>query len=151
MSFTLVAPSQALLDAIAYAAGHRVLCVAAVGNGGVQAQMYPASWPGVIAVAATTMADQRSIFSNYGSRVDLSAPGEALITTYPGNHYAAVWGTSFATALVSGAAALIHQYMPTVSESGAIDIFDEGASVPSYLGKARIDLYRALRHLLEEM
>ena len=39
----------------------------------------------------------------------IAAPGEALITTYPGNHYAAVWGISFSAALVSGAADLLMQ------------------------------------------
>ncbi len=76
--------------------------VAAVGNNGSQIATYPASWKGVIVVASTSMTDHRSAFSNYGA-VDMSAPGEALIIPYPGNHYAAVWGTSFSTALVSAA------------------------------------------------
>lgn len=150
MSFTLVAPSQALADAIAYAASRRVFLVAAVGNDGSEMMTYPASWPGVIAVAATTMNDERSKFSNYGSRVDLSAPGEALITAYPGNHYAAVWGTSFAAALVSGGVALIDQWVPSICESSLLRVLDHGHEVPSSLGEARIDLYSALYHLLFE-
>jgi len=151
MSFTLVAPSTALYDAIAYAANHQVLCVAAVGNGGVQSTDYPASWPGVVAVASTSMTDRRSTFSNWGSRVDISAPGEALIVAYPGNHYAAAWGTSFSTALVSGTAALIGQYRPGLSESSMLKILEEGADVPSCLGKARLDIYRALLEMFERM
>jgi len=47
-----------------------------------------------------------SSFSNYGSDVvSIAAPGEALVTTYPGNHYAAAWGTSFSSALVAGTTA----------------------------------------------
>jgi subtilisin family serine protease len=149
MSFTLVAPSPALLDAINYAASQHVLCVAAMGNAGVQSTDYPAAYPGVVAVASTSMADQRSAFSNYGSRVDVSAPGEGLVTAYPGNHYAMAWGTSFSTALVSGTMALVHQYKPRISEDSALKLLEHGAWVPSYLGKARLDLYRALFSLLD--
>jgi subtilisin family serine protease len=149
MSFTLVAPSQALQDALAYAASRRVMLVAAVGNDGVQKSLYPASWPGVIAVASTTMNDERSVFSNWG-RVDISAPGESLVTAYPGNHYAVVTGTSFATALVSGAVSLVQQYLPRLSEGTALKVFEHGAEVPSYLGEARIDVYKALVYLLHE-
>jgi subtilisin family serine protease len=148
MSFTLTAPSRALWDAIAYAAGRQVVLVAAVGNDGSEMTTYPASWPGVIAVAATTMADRRAEFSNYGSRVDLSAPGEALITPYPGNHYAAAWGTSFATALVSGAASLVQQFRPSISADGMLKALEHGEEISSLLGKARLDLWDALYHLL---
>jgi subtilisin family serine protease len=49
---------------------------------------------------------QISSFSNYGPDiVSVAAPGEALVTTYPGNHYAAAWGTSFSSALVAGTTA----------------------------------------------
>src|SRR2546426_7846581 len=41
----------------------------------------------------------------FRSDVQLAAPGEGIITTYPGGHYAAAWGTSFSTAFVSGGAA----------------------------------------------
>jgi subtilisin family serine protease len=149
MSFTLTAQSQALIDAIGCAMGKRVLLVAAVGNNGMQMTTYPAAYKGVIAVASTTMADKRSDFSNYGS-VDLSAPGEALITAYPGNHYAAVWGTSFSTALVTGSVALIQQYLPRATESTALKILEHGADVDSSLGEARIDAYQALVYLLKE-
>jgi subtilisin family serine protease len=150
MSFTLVAPSPSLLDAIAYAASQRVLCVAAVGNDGSASSDYPASWPGVVAVASTNMYDQRSSFSNWGFRVDMAAPGEGLIVAYPGNHYAAAWGTSFSTALVSGAAALIAQFRPGLSEAVVLEILEKGACVPNYLGKARLDVYSALSRMLRE-
>ena len=52
-------------------------------------KVYPAGDPYVIGVGATTSLDLRSAFSNYDvSSVKTAAPGEALITTYPGNHYA---------------------------------------------------------------
>ena len=149
MSFTLAAPSQSMLDAISYATSQGVLCVAAAGNSGIQIDTYPASWSGVLDVASTTNADQRSLFSNWSSRVDLSAPGEALITAYPGNHYAAAWGTSFSTALVSGSVALMHQYAPRLNESAAMKALENGADVPSGMGKARLNAYHTLNELIE--
>jgi hypothetical protein len=151
MSFVLASPSKAMLDAVTYAASNKVLCVAAAGNGGTQVDAYPAAWPGVVDVASTDSLDHRCVFSNWSSRVDLSAPGDSLITPYPGNHYAAVSGTSFSTALVSGSVALIQQYIPHVSESTALKVLEEGGDVSSGLGKARIDLYHALYDLITEV
>jgi len=59
-------------------------------------------------VASTTDQDTRSSFSNFGMIVWVAAPGEAIVTTYPFNTYAAGWGTSFSAPFVSGGAALLH-------------------------------------------
>jgi hypothetical protein len=150
MSFTLATPSRSMLDAVVYAAAHGVLCVAAAGNDGVQKDTYPAAWPGVIDVASTTNTDERSLFSNWSSRVDMSAPGEALITAYPGNHYAAAWGTSFSTALVTGSVALVQQYVPRISEPDILKLLEDGAVVPSGMGKARLDLYQAITEMIHD-
>ena len=72
--------------------------------------MYPAAFGNVISVGSVSPAGQQSTFSNFGpDLVQIGAPGEALITTYPGQHYAQVWGTSFSAALVSGAASVMIQ------------------------------------------
>ncbi len=108
MSFSLAQFSPALLRAVNYAAQNGVICVASVGNSGEDAMIYPAAFGNAIGVASTTDRDERASFSNYGSDlVRLSAPGEGIITTYPGSTYAAVWGTSFSAGLVSGAAAVL--------------------------------------------
>lgn len=63
-------------------------------------------WVTVIGVASVSQANEPSSFTNYGpDLVIMAAPGQGLVTTYLGSHYAAIWGTSFSTALVSGAAA----------------------------------------------
>jgi subtilisin family serine protease len=147
MSFTLVAPSRSLFNAVAYAAAKKIVLVAAVGNDGQDVATYPAAWPGVIAVASTTMTDALSTFSNH-EKVDVSAPGETLVTAYPGSHYAVVSGTSFSSALVSGTVALATQYVPAMSEDTAMKILDHGASAPHDGGQARIDAYRALAFVL---
>lgn len=108
MSFSLAQFSDELMRAVNYATRHGVICVASVGNDNRKALVYPAAFGNVVGVGSVTLDNHRSAFSNYGADlVTVAAPGEALVTTYPGNHYALVWGTSFSSALVSGAAALL--------------------------------------------
>jgi subtilisin family serine protease len=98
------------MKAVNYATRKGSICVASVGNNAQTALVYPAAFGNVIGVASVNAYNQASSFSNYGpDLVTIAAPGEALITTYPGNHYAAVWGTSFSAALVSGATDLLIQ------------------------------------------
>lgn len=113
--------SQPLIDAIKMAEQAGVLFVAAAGNfnnDNDQKPLYPASYdvPNIISVAATDSNDQKASFSNYGKKsVDLGAPGVAIYSTLPNNLYGSLNGTSMATPHVSGAAALIWAYKPTLS------------------------------------
>jgi subtilisin family serine protease len=108
MSFNYTSYSQELANAVNYATANGVICVAAAGNGGNQATVYPAALKGVIDVASTSNSDTPSSFSNYGAPpVWLAAPGEGVMTTYPFGTYAAGWGTSFSAPLVSGTTALL--------------------------------------------
>jgi subtilisin family serine protease len=108
MSFNYTTYSQELANAVNYATANGVICVAAAGNSGNQATVYPAALKGVIDVASTNNSDGPSTFSNYGAPpVWLAAPGEGVMTTYPFGTYAAGWGTSFSAPLVSGTTALL--------------------------------------------
>ncbi len=108
MSFNYTSYSQELANAVNYATASGVICVAAAGNSGDQATVYPAALKGVIDVASTSNSDDPSSFSNYGAPpVWLAAPGEGVMTTYPFGTYAAGWGTSFSAPLVSGTTALL--------------------------------------------
>jgi subtilisin family serine protease len=116
MSFTLTAPSAELAAAMQYAGKKGVLCIAAAGNTGLANVGNPANLPYVMGVASTSDTDTRSTFSSYGRGVFLAAPGEGVVTTYPGSNYAEATGTSFSSPLVAGAGALVKQLAPHLGD-----------------------------------
>ena len=108
MSFEFTAPSVELATAITYATSKDVICVASAGNDGSMMLVYPSGLPNVVDVASTSNNNAPSWFSNYGTPpVWISAPGEAVLTTYPYGAYAVGWGTSFSAPFVSGTVALM--------------------------------------------
>lgn len=71
---------------------------------------YPASYASCLAVASVSSSLAKSSFSNYGSWVDISAPGSSIYSTFPNNSYNSISGTSMACPHVSGVAALVLSY-----------------------------------------
>jgi subtilisin family serine protease len=116
MSFDFTESSPELRNAVDYATRSGAVCVASAGNDGQQRLVYPAALPNVIDVASTANDDRQSSFTNYGAPpVWLAAPGEGIMTTYPFQTYAAGWGTSFSTPLVTGTVALmVSQGLPSL-------------------------------------
>src|SRR5437870_13007884 len=153
MSFSTEQRSAELKRAISYAASRGVVCVSSAGNNGSRQRVYPAAFDNVLGVGSTNNLDARSTFSNFGDDdVKLAAPGEGIITTYPGGHYAAAWGTSFSTAFVSAGAALLLQVNTRTNQEAAADALGETAKeLPDRLGlgDGRIDLYRALMSVIQ--
>jgi subtilisin family serine protease len=173
MSFNYTTSSQQLANAVNYATTSGVICVAAAGNSGEQTTVYPGALKGVIDVASTSDQDTQSTFSNYGAPpVWLAAPGEGVMTTYPYGTYAAGWGTSFSTPLVTGTTALMVSEYNTHSSSGGgglslsllgLTISLGGSNLPSWepqaakalahaqnisdpqLGNGRLDTYQAVQ------
>ena len=120
--------SQTLDDACSYAAAHDVTVVAAAGNDAAyMTDVYPATSPGVVAVAATDSNDQAAAFSDWGPYVDIAAPGMAIYSTLPGAGYASWSGTSMATPFVSAAVALIRSRFGDTSEQ-AIGRLEQSAT-----------------------
>ncbi|HWC16634.1 MAG TPA: S8 family serine peptidase, partial [Terriglobales bacterium] len=148
MSFDFTTPSQELATAINYATMHGVICVASAGNDGSMATVYPASLPNVIDVASTSNNNTPSSFSNYGvPPVELSAPGEAVMSTYPFNTYAVGWGTSFSAPLVSGTVALMASTNGLLlNEQKAANALSHGQPIPySQYGAGVLDTYQAVK------
>lgn len=111
------APVAAEDEAIRYALGKGVVVVASAGNGGQEADRssYPAAYPGVIAVAAVDKYGQHAAFSTRRWYASVSAPGVDVVIADPDRTYYEGWGTSAASAYVSGAVALIRSADPELS------------------------------------
>ncbi len=144
MSFEIAQSSPALQAAIQYALNKNIVVVAASGNDGQQILVYPAAYNNVVGVGSTSNTDAKSAFTNYGTNaVYIAAPGEGVVTTYPGANYAAGWGTSFSTPMVAGAAALILQARPAYHPGDVANAISRAAAVPQ-MGHGRMDLCLAL-------
>ena len=92
------------------AAKHAAVVMAAAGNAGNDTELqYPAAEqvPGSMAVTASSASGTLAPFANRGSWVEIAAPGDAVISTFPGGGYATWSGTSMASPLAAGTAALV--------------------------------------------
>ena len=152
-------------DACTYAARNRdVVLVAAAGNTNGDLRFYPASYDDVLSVTGVLGTDIKPAAFTYNRRVDLSAPGESIFTTYgygvgsvfgPLNaDYVAVSGTSFAAPQVAGAAALVRQQFPQYSAAQVraqlrqsadnVDGLPGNAGWVGKIGTGRLNVLRAL-------
>ncbi|HKW75667.1 MAG TPA: S8 family serine peptidase [Terriglobales bacterium] len=144
MSFEISQSSPGLQNAIQYALSKNVTVVAASGNNGEQIMVYPAGYNSVVGVGSTSANGAKSTFTNFGTNSTfVAAPGEAVITSYPGGNYAAGWGTSFSTPIVAGEAALILQAKPGYHPGDVANAISRAVQVPQ-MGHGRIDLCQAL-------
>lgn len=124
---------------MSWAYGQGVVLIAAAGNDNVSSTFYPAGYNNVISVASTTTGDAKSGFSNYGSWIDISAPGSAIYSTVPNGGYAYKQGTSMASPMVAGLAGLMLSLNPGLTpadiETCILTTADNiDAANPSYIG-----------------
>ena len=113
--------NQALRDAMAECTDTLFICSA--GNSGSSvdaAPVYPACYqlPNVISVTALDNRGELAVFSNYGSKVDIAAPGAGILSTLPGDSYGFMSGTSMAAPFVTGAAALLKSFDASLTAAG---------------------------------
>ncbi|MFD8691193.1 type VII secretion-associated serine protease mycosin [Streptomyces sp. NPDC059651] len=100
--------------AVQYALKKGAVVVASAGNGGEKGDhiSYPAAYPGVIAVAAVDRYGTHASFSTRRWYATVSAPGDHIVVPAPDRKYYVEWGTSAASAFVSGAVALVRAAHP---------------------------------------
>ncbi len=144
-----------LREAVTTVTAHGVLVVAAAGNDGASRKNFPAAAPEAVAVGSVGRGDVVSPFTNFGSWIDVVAPGEAIHSTYafPANSYAFNSGTSMASPWVAGEAALVLARAPGLSPADVTAAITRGAhsvdaANPTYVGKigaGRIDLVASLQ------
>ncbi len=110
---------------------------------------YPSGYSEVICVGNSTQDDFRAGNSNYGSTLDLMAPGSQIVTTARNNNYASISGTSAATPYVAAAAALIlslgnftNEEVKQILKSTSDDIDEPGWDI--YTGAGRLNMFRAV-------
>jgi subtilisin family serine protease len=146
MSFDVSTPSAALSQAVSYANQSGVILVAAAGNENTSAPVYPAALNGnVMGIASTTNWDARSSFSNYGNTdVWIAAPGEYVISTFPGGTYASASGTSFSSPMVAGTAALMLNAKPSLTQANASSALSHAIRLTPDLHNGRLDVYQAV-------
>lgn len=140
--------SKALAEAIAQARAQGMVIVAAAGNTRSDALSYPAAYPEVLTVAALDSRDERSIFSSYGPHVDLSAPGQNILSTVPDNRFEVASGTSMAAPHVAGVAALVLSRHPEFTPVQVEDILRNAVDpiqTAVYCGAGRLNAWRAVR------
>lgn len=136
-----------------------IVVVAAAGNDNTTSKMYPAALDNVISVGSTGVNDEKSYFSNFGQSVDVSAPGSSILSTLPtyqiselSKEYGTLDGTSMASPLVAGLAALVKSANPDMSPiqiteriKATTDNIDAiNADYAGKLGTGRINAHRAL-------
>lgn len=145
--------SQYLLDAFEYAYDLGVLSLSSAGNSYSDLAEYPSAYPHVFSVASTTTGDLKSDFSTYNLSVDISSPGSGILSTIPNNQYAYFSGTSMASPVAAGVAALIKAQFPDLTpyelalrlSSTADNIYDNNP--PEYnlkLGAGRVNANKAV-------
>jgi len=160
MSFGFWFPSKIIDLVLSWADYKGVVLVAAAGNEYTTSLSVPASHDKVIAVAATDNTDAKVDFSNYGSFVDVGAPGVNLYSTMPtydvymteyygfSKNYDYMSGTSMSSPLVAGVAALILSHNPDLTPMEVRTILrssvDQG-NFERYIGTGRVNALTALQ------
>ena len=149
MSFGTPADTKVLRTAVEYALNNNVILTASAGNDNTSTPQYPAAYSGVLTTASTNLMDTKAPFSNYGTPVDVDAPGVNIISAFPGKLYGVVSGTSFSAPMTAAAAALLQGMGVADAASringGAVNIDLLNPAYAGQLGSGRIDVLKSVR------
>ncbi len=137
--------STTMQSAVDYAWSKGVVLVGAAGNDNSTTKFYPAAFPNVISVGATTSDDNKSSISNYGDWVDVWAPGQGILAPKMGGSYTAASGTSLASPHVAGLAGLILSAKPGLTNQQVVDLIISNIDdLGGVYNMKRINAYKAL-------
>ncbi|RYG33980.1 hypothetical protein EON81_16790 [bacterium] len=146
-----ISPSER--DSLEYVLSKGCLPVAAAGNDATVLPYYPGAYESVVGVAAIDQNLGKSGFSDFGSWVDVAAPGSGLITTAPGGGLMGFGGTSGACPHVAGAAALLFGAVSSATPAKVRAVLEDTASplvqapFGEYTNYGLIDVDKALAQL----
>jgi subtilisin family serine protease len=123
-----------------YAWNQGCILIAAAGNSNSSQQFYPAAYNNVVSVAATNQNDQKASFSQYGTWINISAPGVQIASTDQNNGYQYSQGTSMASPLVAGFMGLMKSFSPNATNTDLINCLYSGADNinaqnPNFIGQ----------------
>ena len=140
MSFGGYAYNQTAQNIMDYGHSKGIVLVASAGNNNMSQLFYPAAFNHVIAVANTNGNDLKYSDSNFGTWVDISAPGASIISTLPGNSYGIMSGTSMSSPMVAGLCGLMLSLNPSLTPDEILNCLKSSADNinaqnPSYIGK----------------
>ncbi len=116
MSFGMEVDSKAISGAVDFASDRGIILIAACGNESTNALMYPAAYGDVIAVSAFDTNEEFADFSNYGTYIDVCAPGVDVYSSTAGEYNWGTWsGTSFAAPFVTAGCVLTLSEAPDMT------------------------------------
>ncbi len=129
-----------------------MVVIAAAGNTNADLDFYPASYEHVISVGASTNSDTKWSSGTFGDHLDIMAPGVGILSTQKDDTYSSDNGSSHASPMVAGAAALVKSVFSEFNARQIMeqlrattdDIYDQNPSYPYQLGKGRLNVHQAV-------
>jgi len=143
--------SALLQSAVTYAWNRGSVVFASAMNDSSTTPNYPAACTHAVAVSATDTADHLATYSNYGDWIALSAPGSDILSTMNGGGYGYWFGTSFASPIAAGVAALVLAVNPNLSAADLVTLLEANADDLGPQGRdgsfgwGRVNAYRAVQ------
>ncbi len=150
LSITGSTASSILQSAVDYAWSKNAVIFAAAGNSSSSSPVYPAACNHVLGITATEPTDTLATFSNYGSWIKLSAPGDTILTTNMAGSYGEWWGTSLASPIAAGVGALALSANPSLTNAQLVTLLETHSDdlgspgFDQYFGYGRVNAYKAV-------